>query len=202
MSSSTLGSFRLWLFALVLWNLVSPSHASPALTAQQAAGYVELLPEVRAFSQRLGTDLGTELQRELQPQEGELFAPHSKGLAMLRQREPENYRSLSQLVGTAGFASAEAWAETGDRVMLGYAALKAEQASPELLGMAAGMDGLDPQMLALMPQALQARLKQIQLLAQALAAVDPADKAVVKPLLPQLDTYWRQDWQQYQSRTQ
>ncbi|NVK39995.1 MAG: hypothetical protein HWE39_02030 [Oceanospirillaceae bacterium] len=195
MPSFRLFSFRLWLLSLALFGCVLQVQANPGLTSQQVAGYVSLLPDVRAFSQRLGTELGTELQRELQPTEGEAFAPHSKGLAMLKQRQPDNYRSLSQLVESGGFPSAEAWASAGDRVMLGYAALKAEQASPELLAMAAGMD---PQMLALMPPAMQARVKQVQLLARTLAAVDPADMAVVRPLVPQLDTYWRQDWQRIQ----
>lgn len=197
MSSCKLSSFCVWLLSLVLFGGTLQSHASPALTAQQAADYVALLPEVRAFSQRLNTDLGTELKRELQPREHEAFAPHSKGLAILQQRQPQDFRVLSELVETAGFASAEAWAAAGDRVMLGYAALKAEQAGPELLQLAAGVD---PQMLALMPPRLQAKLKQFQLLARTLAAVDPADKAVVRPLLPQLDDYWQQDWQNYRAQ--
>lgn len=200
MSSSKVSIFCVWLLSMALFGAVLQAQASPALTARQAGAYVDLLPEVRAFSQRLGNDLGAELQRELQPKAGETFAPHSKGLTILQQRQPRDYQALSELVATAGFASAQAWATTGDRVMLGYAALKAEQLGPELLQLAAGMGEMNPQMLALMSPKIQARLKQFQLLARTLVAVDPADKAVVKPLLPQLDGYWAQDWQQFQGR--
>ncbi|WP_188861059.1 hypothetical protein [Marinobacterium nitratireducens] len=200
MSSFKLSAFCSWLLSLALFGVIAQVQASSGLTPRQAAGYVELLPEVRSFSQQLGADLGTELQRELQPREGETFAPHSKGLAMLKRRQPDHYGSLTELVASGGFDSAEAWADAGDRVMLGYAAIKAEQAGTGMLDMAASMDSLDPQMLALMPPELQARLKQVQMMARALKAVPAADKEILRPLVPQLDAYWRQDWQRYQGQ--
>ena len=66
--------------------------------------------------------------------------------------------------------------------------------APTPLRQLASLSAPDPQMLALMPPQVQVRLNQARLLARALAAVGPADKAVVKPLLPQLDAYWQHEW--------
>ncbi|MFC6669374.1 hypothetical protein [Marinobacterium aestuariivivens] len=196
--SSTKGSFFcIWLLPLMLFGVAFQAQANSPLSRQLAEAYVSLLPQVRAFSDRLDPVLGQQLQGELQPRSGEPFQPHRKGLEILRQRQAGDYRELTGLVRQGGFASAEDWARVGDQVLLGYAALKADQAGPELLQLAAGMDGMDPQMLALMPPQLQARMTQLAVLARVVAAVEPADRAIVRPLLPRLDAYWRRDWQQY-----
>lgn len=187
----------LWLMGLCCC-LAGPARAAEApLTAQQAGAYVDLLPQVRQFADRLPPAFDQQLRQQLQPHVGEAFNPHREGLMMLKRQQPAQYRALEAMVRGAGFSNASQWAEVGDRVLFGYASLKAETNYPQLLQLADGLQMMDPQLQALMPPQFQARLTQLQVLARALRSAPASDKAVVRPLLPKLDNYWGAELNRY-----
>jgi hypothetical protein len=89
----------------------------------------------------------------------------------------------------------------GDRVLIGYAALKAEAAYPQILELARSMQTMDPALQAMMPPQFQSRVAQIGVMAQEVAKASEADKQVLRPFLGQLDAHWKNEWQAYQSST-
>ncbi len=186
----------------LLCLLSGPAKAlEGGLSPQQVEAYVALMPEVRQFANQLDPAIGQLLRAQLQPRQGEPFRPHARGIEILQRQQPEPYGKLDQLARSVRFVNAGSWAWVGDRVLLGYAALKAEAAYPQILELARSMQTMDPALQAMMPPEFQARVAQIGVLAQEVAKVSAADKAVIRPLLPQLDAQWKNDWQQYQAST-
>ncbi|UTW13925.1 hypothetical protein [Marinobacterium rhizophilum] len=184
----------------LLCLLGTPAQAQD-LSSQQAQAYVALMPQLRAFADQLDPALGQRLRRELQPVTGEAFRPHARGLDILQREQPAQYRALDQLARSGRFVDATSWSWVGDRVLLGYAALKAEAAYPQILELARSMQTMDPALQAMMPPQFQTRVAQIGVMAQEVARVSEADKAVLRPLLVQLDAHWKNEWQAYQSST-
>ena len=190
------------LLAGLLMLFSVPSQAQQqGLSAQQAQAYVALMPQLRTFANQLDPVLGQRLREELQPRQGEAFRPHARGLEILQSQQPDQFQALDRLAQGGRFVNAQSWAWVGDRVLLGYAALKAEAAYPQILELARSMQTMDPALQAMMPPQFQARVAQIGVMAQEVARVPENDKAVLRPLLPQLDAQWKNEWQQYQMST-
>lgn len=185
--------------ALGLFCLLAASAQAQDLSAPQAEAYVALMPQVRTFANQLDPALGQRLRAELQPVSGEAFRPHARGLDILQRQQPNQFQALDQLARSGRFVDAQSWAWVGDRVLMGYAALKAEAAYPQILELARSMQTMDPALQAMMPPQFQTRVAQIGVMAQEVAKVPEADKTVLRPLLPQLDAHWKNEWQQYQS---
>lgn len=187
--------------ALGLLCLLGMPAQAQDLSSQQAQAYVALMPQLKTFADQLDPVLGQRLRRELQPVAGEAFRPHAHGLDILLREQPAQYQALDQLARSGRFVDAQSWGWVGDRVLMGYAALKAEAAYPQILELARSMQTMDPALQAMMPPQFQTRVAQIGVMAQEVARVSEADKAVLRPLLPQLDAQWRNEWQAYQSST-
>nr|WP_067298579.1 hypothetical protein [Marinobacterium profundum] len=187
--------------ALGLFWLLSASVQAQDLSTQQVEAYIALMPEVKTFANQIDPALGQRLRTELQPVAGEAFRPHARGLTILQQQQPGQFGQLDQLARGGRFVDAQSWAWVGDRVLIGYAALKAEAAYPQILELARSMQTMDPALQAMMPPQFQARVSQIGVMAQEVSKVSEADKQVLRPFLGQLDTHWKNEWQAYQSST-
>ncbi len=187
--------------ALGLLCLLGTQARAQDLSSQQAQAYVALMPQLKNFANQLDPALGQRLRQELQPVSGEAFRPHARGLDILQREQPAQYQVLDQLARSGRFVDAKSWSWVGDRVLIGYAALKAEAAYPQILELARSMQTMDPALQAMMPPQFQTRVAQIGVMAQEVARVSETDKAVLRPLLPQLDAQWKDEWQTYQSST-
>ncbi len=191
------------LATLMLGLLWMPGLSAQAqdLSTQQVEAYIALMPQVKAFANQIDPALGQRLRTELQPVAGEAFRPHARGLTILQHQQPGLFGQLDQLARGGRFVDAQSWAWVGDRVLMGYAALKAEAAYPQILELARSMQTMDPALQAMMPPQFQTRVAQIGVMAQEVARVSEADKQVLRPYLGSLDAHWKNEWQAYQSST-
>jgi hypothetical protein len=191
------------LASLMLGLLLMPGAPAQAqdLSTQQVEAYIALMPEVKTFANQIDPALGQRLRTELQPVVGEDFRPHARGLTILQHQQPGQLQQLDQLARGGRFVDAQSWAWVGDRVLIGYAALKAEAAYPQILELARSMQTMDPALQAMMPPQFQSRVAQIGVMAQEVAKASEADKQVLRPFLGQLDAHWKNEWQAYQSST-
>jgi hypothetical protein len=179
-------------FSLFLLLLPLGVQAS-ALTPASIEAYINSLPAVRQLGEKLQSE-GKQsfLEREITPRNGERFDPHSRGVKALQRESAGDYAELSRIVRQQGFTSAESWALTGDRVVLAYGAIKAEAESPEVLQLAQQMQGMDPQMLQLVPPQMRRQMEQAVSIARTLAQVPAADRHQVQPYVARLDRIFAQ----------
>jgi len=180
--------FALWLM------LCSPAvMAAGALQSTQIEAYLATLDEVQRFGERLqAAGKGRFLEREILPRSGESFDPHRRAVMALQREAAADHRELTGIVQQQGFTSPDSWALVGDRVVLAYGAIKAEAESPEILQLAQQLQGLDPQLLQLMPADQRAQMQQALVIAQALSRVPDADKHNVRPYIARLDRVFSQ----------
>jgi hypothetical protein len=179
----------LFMFLLALpFGVQADSLGEAAIEA-----YIDSLGPVRQLGEKLQAE-GKQsfLEREITPRNGELFDPHTRGVKALQRESTADYSELGRIVRQYGFTSAESWALTGDRVVLAYGAIKAEAESPEILQLAQQMQGMDPQMLQLMPPEMRQQMEQAVSIARTLAQVPAADKQSVRPYTAQLDRIFSQ----------
>ena len=180
-------------FSLFLLLLLPLGVQASALTPASIEAYIDSLPAVRQLGEKLQSE-GKQsfLEREITPRSGELFDPHSRGVKALQRESAGDYAELSRIVRQQGFTSAESWALTGDRVVLAYGAIKAEAESPEILQLAQQMQGMDPQMLQLVPPQMRQQMEQAVSIARTLAQVPQADRHNVQPYVARLDQIFSQ----------
>jgi hypothetical protein len=99
------------------------------------------------------------------------------------------FPGIAQVMGRFGFTQ-KSWAETGDRIVRAYAAVKAEQQARELESyLQSTLDGIrnDP---SLSPERKKQMLDQVQASharAKAVGSAPAGDKAAVEPFVLQLD---------------
>ncbi len=164
-----------------------------ALGPQQVEAYLSSMDEVKQLGERMqAAGQGDFLAREVRPQAGEAFDPHQRAVRALKREYADRYAQLNQIVQQRGFTSPESWALVGDRVVLAYGAIKAESESPDMLQLARQMQGVDPQMLNLLPPEQRVQVEQALAIAKALARVPEADKHQVRPHIARLDRVFSQ----------
>lgn len=180
------------LTALVL--LLASNLAMAELAPVRIQAYIDSLDEVRVLGNQLKAE-GKQafLAGQIMPREGQSFDPHQRAVSALKRDEPAYYSKLESSVSKKGFTSAESWAQTGDRIVLAYGAVKVAAESPQILAMAA-QSGPDQEMLLMaLPEKQRAQLKQALLIAKALAAVPEADRVAVKPYVGTLDKVFTEE---------
>ncbi|MBV0932580.1 hypothetical protein [Marinobacterium weihaiense] len=169
------------------WVQAAGLEAAP-LEAASIDAYVGSLTDVRPFGERLQAEgKGGFLAREVMPRAGQRFDPHRRAVEALRREQPDEFARLEQLLRPYGFTSPNSWARLGDRVVLAYGAVKADAESPEILLLARQAEGMNPQLLQLLPPEQRVELEQALLVARALAQVPAQDKARVRPFIARLD---------------
>jgi len=181
-------------FSFLFLCLLLPLQGQASVLSQTSIeAYIQSLGPVRKLGEKLQAE-GKQsfLEREITPRNGELFDPHTRGVKALQRESGKDYAELSRLVRQHGFTSAESWALTGDRVVLAYGAVKAEAESPEILRLAQQMQGMDPQMLQLVPPEMRQQMEQAVSIARSLALVPAEDKVSVRPYVGQLDRIFSQ----------
>lgn len=181
-------------FGVVLVLLMSPlSLRAAALEELRVEAYLESLDAVKQMGERMkAAGQGAFLAREVMPRAGETFDPHQRAVMALKRENAEYFSSLNGIVQQHGFTSPDSWALAGDRIVLAYGAIKAESESPEILQLAKQMQGMDPQMLQLLPPENRVQVEQALVIAEALARVSEADKQQVLPYIARLDRAFSQ----------
>ncbi|WP_417533952.1 hypothetical protein [Marinobacterium stanieri] len=176
---------------VLLWMLASPLQAA-GLSATAIEAYLETLPQVRALAEQLeAKGQGDFLKREIMPGT-EHFDPHQRGVRALEQQAPDAHAELGRIVTASGFTSAGNWAQTGDRVVLAYGAVKVEAESPEILALAQSGASLDPAMLQMLSPEMRVQMQQAMTMAKAIAQVPAADKQMIRPYIARLDQAFEQ----------
>ncbi len=176
---------------ILLALLALPLQAA-GLTSDAVEAYLETLPEVRVLADELeASGKGDLLMKEVMPGT-ETFDPHQRGARVLQQKEPDVYGRLQRIVTNKGFTSVDNWAQTGDRVVLAYGAVKVEAESPEILALAQSGAGLDPAMLQMLNPEMRAQMEQAIMMAKAISQVPVADRDTVRPYIGRLDQAYQQ----------
>jgi hypothetical protein len=186
-ASSTLSLLVLVLLALL------PAVRASTLEPMAIEAYIDSLKAVRQLGEKLQAE-GQRgfLEREIVPREGQPFDPHARAVKTLQRDFAADYQALGQIVRRHGFTSAESWAALGDRIVLAYGAIKAEAESPTILQLARQGQGIDAQLLQLLPPAQRRQMAQAVSMARALAQVPAADKRAVRPYTARLDHVFSQ----------
>jgi hypothetical protein len=171
--------------------LASPARAA-ALNPAQVEKFMGTLPDLKALSDEMQqAGKGDALDEAAAPHPGQIggFEPYTNSLKALKSKFPADYRKLGDLVHQHGFMSQDDWADTGNRVMLAYMALKLEAQPPETLK---AMQDLPVGTLNKMPPEARAQFEQSRALMQAAQKVSSADKDAMRPYVAQFDEWANQ----------
>ena len=171
--------------AVLFLAMTGTAFAADPLTADQVTRFVATLAPVDALADRLDTEGKLDgLVDKRGPRAGEDFKPYSTGVAALKKTQPAEYPKLTAILKPHGF-TADQWSAVGDRVMIAYMALKMDAENP---GAAAGMEGMDPAMLAQMPPEVRAQMAGMMAMMETVKKAPAADKAAVKPSMKVIET--------------
>ncbi len=164
--------------------LVTTAAAEDALSARDVERFIAALPALQAFGDRLeaeGKDealvaSASDLTEIMSP----TFKPCSSGFSALESIGETG--ALSSLVRNAGFASLDTFSTVCDRTMKAYLSIKMQEAM-------ADMPQLSEQMLGeannLQPELMQS----MQAMLGFATAAPSADVEVVRPFVPQIETW-------------
>lgn len=171
-----------FLIALIALFAV-PAFAAEKLTAKAAQQFVNSLPDVNTMGKEM-RDSGKAdvLNAKTQPNPGETFEPYAKGVEVLKNEFPDDYKKFSSIAKSNGFSSAEEWGKTGDQVMLAYMATQTNIPAD-------AMAQMDAEMMAQMPPEMQAKMKRGMAMVEMIAAVPAENKAIVTPLIPSINEF-------------
>ncbi|MFN3880225.1 MAG: hypothetical protein ACK4L8_02200 [Nitrincola lacisaponensis] len=152
--------------------------------------YISSLPDVDALGQRV--EASGQVDQwfvELVPMPGMPFNPHQQAVERIAQYAPAYHAELNKIVIGYGFTSVQRWAEMGDRVLLAYAAVKAEQENPTLWQLASQEYTQVPaEMVRMLPENLKDEVNQALTITRALVLAPRADRYAIAPYMTQLDT--------------
>lgn len=179
-------------WCVAIWCLMALPVWAAGFNAAAVEAYLETLPEVRA----LADDMQAQGQGDFfEPQIDagmETFDPHVRGVLALEREYVDMHARLGAIVRGKGFTSTRSWAETGDRIIVTYGAVKVEAESPELLALAQSGSAMDPAMLQLLSPEMRMQMEMAMLAAKALAQVSEADKQLIRPYIARLDQAFEQ----------
>ena len=177
------------LCALMLLLIVLPLKAEIVpMESTAIEAYISSLADVEALSERL--EARNQIQgwfKELTPLPGLPFNPHQQAVVRMAEQEPAFHYELNKAVISHGFTSARRWAEIGDRVILAYGALKAEQENPTLWQLASQYNQVPPEMLSMWPEEAKSQVNKALVIIRAFAASSREDRAAIAPYLARLD---------------
>jgi len=175
----------------MLCLVVLPVQAA-GLNTTAVEAYLETLPEVRVLADEMHAQgHGDFFEPEITPGMG-TFDPHVRGVTALEREHASMHARLGTIVRDKGFTSAQSWAETGDRIIITYGAVKVEAESPELLALAQSGSTMDPAMLQLLNPEMRMQMEMAMMAAKALAQVSEADKQLIRPYIARLDQAFEQ----------
>lgn len=173
---------------LALAGFSVSAQAAQKLKSDDVAKFVAAIPDVEAFSDQLekeGKDKA--LEAAVKPGDNDKeFAPYGKGVGMLKEKFPDDYKKLNDAVAKQGFKKPEDWASTGDSVMMTYMAIKIEEQNPDA---AKQLSEITPEMKAKMPPEALQQMERAQKMMKMVAAVPAANKEAVKPHMAGIDTW-------------
>lgn len=186
----TKNSFRFFAVTILALFFASQNVCAAAnqLSSADVGKFVEAIPDVEVFASDMKAQGKDKiLEGAVKPVDGEKeFSPYSKGVELLKEKFPEDYKHLGDIVTKHGFKSQESWAQAGDNVMLSYMAIKVEQQNPEV---AQSLKNITPEMKAQMPPETQAQVDNAMKMMEIVNAVPPANKDAVKPHLKGIDEW-------------
>ncbi|MGF1454952.1 MAG: hypothetical protein ACFB6R_06190 [Alphaproteobacteria bacterium] len=173
---------------LLVWSV----PAAAALSDADVKRFVEGLPAAFELNKTFEAEgLDVSLDADVKAGKPVPTTPFTDGLKALREASSDAYGRYAKLVKSQGFASPEAWAETGDRVMLAYIALKTPA---EALEMAQSMT---PAQLDMLPPNMRSTVESAMAFAKTVRTVPQADRDAVAPYVPQLDAFIDLEGQSY-----
>ncbi len=164
---------------LLAWSAPALADALPGADVKR---FVEGLPAAFELNRTLEAEgIDVELDASVQAGKEVPTTPFTDGIKAVREASQDAYGRFAKLVKSQGFSSAEAWAKTGDRVMLAYIALRTPL---EDLDMAQTMTAAQLEML---PPDMRQMVQSAMAFAKTVKGVPQADRDAVTPYLSQLD---------------
>lgn len=119
------------IFGVALLMLTFSTHADQSdLTAAKVRGYIASLNELEQLENQFDIDEGHEIDFDAQQAMTDAWSPMTEAVAQL-QRHPR-YNEFEPIVKKNGFASAQEWGHTGDRIIHAFMALEMEREAPEM----------------------------------------------------------------------
>ncbi|MEX2468195.1 MAG: hypothetical protein WD396_00430 [Pseudohongiellaceae bacterium] len=160
---------------------IAPLALSQPLTPEAVRGFVNSLPEVHSFTENQNSQVSQlAFEEEMMPRAGEPFAPYSRALDMMRDNHAEIYQGIEDLIGNFGFATAEEWATTGDRVIAAFIATQISSSDMEQ------MEQMTPEMLNQVPAQMRPQIERMLAMMATIRETPEADIEVVRPLAGEL----------------
>lgn len=182
------------LFAALVLSVFTLSKAN-ADTLQQSSvnAYIATLEDVKVFTDQL-RQAGEQdaIIQNIRPALGESFDPHQRMARVLQQKYPAELTKLNAIVAKQGFTSASSWARVGDRVVVVYGALKANQIDPQVMQLAQQPVEQQMMMLQMVPAQHRANVSSALALAHAIGTVTAQERELVAPHVAQLDKIFKQ----------
>ncbi len=172
------------LMVVALIVIAVPAMAAGDLTAKTAKQFVDSLPDINAMAEEMRANGKADiLNAKTQPVPGEKFEPYTKAVSALKGEFPDDYKKLNGITKSNGFSSPEAWADTGDDVMMAYMATQVNMPA------GAAMPNISPEMMAKMPPEAVAKMKQSMAVMETISSVPQAHKDIVTPLIPSINMF-------------
>lgn len=177
------------IWVLILLLIALPLKAEIVrMEATAIEAYISSLSDVEALNKRLQASSQRKYWfDEMTPLPGLPFNPHQQAVRRMAEQEPAFHYELNKTVISHGFTSAQRWAEIGDRVILAYGALKAEQENPMLWQLASRHQQVPPEMLSMWPEEAREQVNKALLVIRAFAGSSSEDRAAIAPYLARLD---------------
>lgn len=175
----------------------APASAKEKLSGDNVSKFIKALPDIEVFSDDLKkTGKDKQLDVALKPTPGDKsYSPYAKGIEIMKDKLPADYKNLGGIVEKHGFNSQEEWANTGDSVMLAYMATKIEQENPDALKQ---LREIPEESKAKMSPETKAQLDQSILMMEIFTSAPAQDKEAVKPYLAQIDSWLERSKQEGQ----
>lgn len=165
------------------------------LTADQVKNFVSAIPEVEVFANDMrATGKDKELEKAAEPKPGDdSFTPYQKSIVLMKEKFPEDYSRLGNIVTRHGFASQESWASAGDDVMLAYMAIKMGDQGRKSMEAIAAMP--EEAKASLSPEA-RAQMEQAVHMMEIIGSVPAENKTALEPHLASIDQWLERGRQQ------
>lgn len=168
---------------VLLFSVLAPLAFAAGLTGKDVERWVESMPAVQGWLDQHEDQLPED--EDMSDDKFDMDAMMKRGIQQLK--DAGLYSEFNSRVKAAGFRNAEHWAETSQRVSMAYFALSMEgQNDPreEIEAQLQQIRSMDvpAEQKAMMEGMLQSSLSMLK----AMENVSAADKAVVRPYLPQI----------------
>ncbi len=163
------------------------------LDREKAGRFVDSLDEISLFSAALEKEHGNGDLFAIKSaiQHSKSFSPYKHAVKILKEKYPNDYKTLGEITTKYEFESQEDWAETADAVIIAYFYIQQKKS-----GNVVEMDmrsQLTPEMMAMVPPEAMVKIERALAMAKAINDVPEENEEIVRDLVPALEVAMRKN---------